>query len=192
MQKVAFFRDFETFRYGCTKLTLDYIYFPKTIIVSGQTGFVPISPIPPPTDLPNGFRYPNDHNTATPDATMRAQFLKTVYPTPTDITISHIIDLSPNLKDADKFHITVRQANGTYLQYNVGPLWSRSDLTNGLPSYIVTQIPLKSGEKIGGWDPPVQYQRFAPGVLETLNSYNKPPVETTVETPTVLYSIPYP
>jgi hypothetical protein len=144
-------------------LSITMIYL-KTNVASGQGGFIYLLP---PTNLPTNNQI-NNNATSTPDAIMRAQFRKTIYPTPTNIVISKYTDLSPSIKDQDKFHVYVRHSDGTYEQFNIGPLRTRSDLDIGLPSYILSEIPLGPGDKIGGWDPPAQYQRFAPGVLETL------------------------
>jgi hypothetical protein len=149
-----------------------------------------------PTNLPANGQI-NNNATSTPDEAMRAQFRKTIYPAPTNIIISKVTDLSPSVSEQDKFHVYVVHKDGSYKQFNIGPLRSRSDLDNGLPSYISSAIPLGSGDKIGGWDPPARYQRFAPGVLETLfakRTESIPPTGSisSTEIPPNPYPTPYP
>jgi len=150
----------------------------RTNIANGQG-----RPTPPglPTGLPDLTQVipqVNNNATATPINPPEKTFIylltaspMTPYPTPTEIIISKVTDLSPDIDDTDKFQIFVRHPDGTVEQFNIGPLHSHSDMVNGeLPAYILAGIPLQPGDEIGWRVLPVPYQRFAPGVLETLNA----------------------
>ncbi len=128
----------------------------KTIVAQGQGR--PIQPVLP-NDTP-AYQMINDA-TSTPNATQQAKYLKTVYPTPTEIPISKYTDLSPSLNDQDKFIITVKHSDGTYEQFTVGPLRSyTSFLLTELPNYIITEIPLQPGDEIIAWLPPANPYRI--------------------------------
>ncbi len=155
----------------------------KTIIVKGQGTLIPPRL---PTDALSANQMNNDA-TSTPNATQIAEYLKTVYPTPTEIPISKYTDLSPNLNEQDKFIITVKHSDGTYEQFTVGPIRSDSPLPRELPDYIITQIPLEPGDEIIGWLPPANPYRAIgteiPVVTQSTTLY-------PTELPSI--SIPYP
>jgi hypothetical protein len=124
----------------------------KTIVAQGQDR--PNSHALP-TDVSSTYQINNDA-TSTPDATQQAQYRMTVYPTPTNIPISKYTDLSPNIKDEDKFTVLVKHANGSYEQFSVGPLRPYTPILsiNELPDYILAEIPLQPGDEIIAWSLP--------------------------------------
>ncbi len=160
----------------------------KTYIVKGQGGLIPPGL---PNDTP-AYQLSNDATSTpnAPDETQIAEYSKTVYPTPTEIPISKYTDLSPNLKDQDKFIILVKHSDGTYEQFTVGPIRSYTSLLTELPDYILNQIPLKPGDEIITWQGPAS---LYPVIIETESSTATqsvvlPPVEIlTSPTP---YSYP--
>lgn len=135
----------------------------KIIVVKGQGTLFPSGL---PTDVLSTNQINNDA-TSTPDATQIAEYLQTVYPTPTEIPISKYTDLSPNINDQDKFIILVKHADGTYEQFTVGPLRSYTPLLRELPDYILTEIPLEAGDEIIGWLPPANPYRAIGTALPT-------------------------
>lgn len=134
----------------------------KTLVAKGQGGLIPPGL---PTDVLS--TYQNNDYTSTPDATQRAEYSKTVYPTPTKIPISKYTDLSPSLNDQEKFIILVKHADGTYEQFTVGPLRSYTSLLFELPDYIINQIPLQPGDEIIAWRGPA---KLYPSIIETESS----------------------
>jgi hypothetical protein len=135
----------------------------KTIIVKGQGTLIPPGL---PTDALSANQI-NSVATSTPNATQVADYLKTVYPTPTEIPISKYTDLSPNFNDQDKFIILVKHENGTYEQFTIGPLRSYTPLPRELPDYILAEIPLQPGDEIIGWLPPANPYRAIGTALPT-------------------------
>jgi len=157
----------------------------KTIVVKGQGSLIPTGL---PIDALSTYQMNNDY-TSTPDATQRAEYSKTVYPTPTEIPISKYTDLSPSLNDQDKFIILVKHSDGTYEQFTVGPLRSYTSLLFELPDYIINQIPLQPGDEIIAWRGPA---KLYPSIIETESSTATqsimiPPTEIL---PTEIYPVP--
>ena len=168
-------------------------------IAKGQSQRKP-TPLGLPAGLPDLTRIaPQDNkSTATPvipplktNIYLMTASPVTPYPTPSEIVVSKVTDLSPDIADADKFHIYVRHPDGTIEEFNVGLLHSQSDMMNGeLPSYILTRIPLKTGDEIISWILPVPFQRYAPGALETLEAVET--LKADSHQPTPFYSTPFP
>ncbi len=106
----------------------------------------------PPTDQPKAM--PAFGNTATPNETDIAnnQILaeKTIYPSSTPLVIGKEIDLSPTLKDYDKYLVIVTRADGTNEEIKVGP--ATHDLfETQLPDDILAKLNLEPGDKITSW-----------------------------------------
>ncbi|GEM_PF-2037443 len=158
----------------------------KTIVAKGQGG---LNPPVLPVDPPSNSQIYNDA-TSTPDAAQQVEYLKTVYPTPTEIPISKYTDLSPSLADREKFTILVKHSDGTYEQFSVGPLRSYTPLLRELPDYILAEIPFQPGDEIIAWRGPAKPH---PPIIETQSSTAVPSilVYPTIIPPTPM-AYPYP
>ena len=155
----------------------------KTIIVRGQGTLIPSA-------LPTGSLSTNQMNndaTSTPNASQVANYLQTVYPTPTKILISKYTDLSPSLDDQEKFTILVKHSDGTYEQFTVGPIRSYTDLLIELPDYIINELPLQPGDEIIAWRVPA---KLYPSIIVTESSTATQSI-TIHPTEIIPYPIPY-
>ncbi len=166
-----------------------------------------IEPFPTPTPSPGDMGYPPPPMDRTPpplsiSLTPTPMDDPNWTPPPTDVwePYSTVIDLSPELSENEEYFVFVQIETGEVIIYTIGPV--DSGLTDPLPQFIVTQLPLGNNDILLSGVPPYPFRRTLSELLgwtptptltptQTLNPYpfGWTPTFTPTFTPTIN---PYP